>query len=87
MESPHAPDVQGSLPLTGDQADALAAGIARAFPAWRIWQAGGIWYAAGPCPRPGCRCARTLHAPGPGGLYRQLDDAEQRTHARREALL
>jgi hypothetical protein len=65
------------FPMAEDQTDALAADIGRAFPAWRIWRANGIWYATGPCPLPGCFCSRTLHAPDPSGLCRQLDNGER----------
>jgi hypothetical protein len=66
-------DQNGVLAMTEDQTDALAAEIGHAFPVWRIWRANGIWYATGPCPLPGCVCSRTVHAPSPSGLCRQLD--------------
>lgn len=84
-ESPHAPSVEDPPLLSGDQADALATSIGHAFPPWRVWRAGGIWYATGPCPVPGCVCTRTLHAPAPSGLCHQLDEHERRVRTRREA--
>jgi hypothetical protein len=62
-----------TLLLTDDQTDALAEGIGRAFPPWKVWRSHGIWYATGPCPDPSCVCTRTLHAPSPSGLCRQLE--------------
>ncbi|MEU3168951.1 hypothetical protein [Streptosporangium sp. NPDC006930] len=71
------------LLLTVDQAHALAAHIGRAFPPWRVWQVAGIWYGTGPCRIPECVCSRTLHAPDPAGLCRQLDEVEQAGRAQR----
>lgn len=68
-------------PMTEDQKTALAKYIGRAFPVWKIWRAGGIWYATGPCPERGCSCTRTLHAPDPSGLCQQLSGCEQKAAA------
>ncbi|MEU8035725.1 hypothetical protein [Streptosporangium sp. NPDC049078] len=66
-----------SVPLTADEAAALAQVIARAFPPWRIWWAANTWYATGPCRLPECVCSRTLHAPSPSGLCEQLVAVEE----------
>lgn len=72
-------------PLTADEADALARGIARAFPPWRIWQSNaGCWYATSPCRIPDCDCPRTLHSDTPSGLCKQLVAVEADGRAQRE---
>ncbi|MEU4405047.1 hypothetical protein AB0F88_11010 [Streptosporangium sp. NPDC023963] len=63
--------------MTDDQARALLLHISRAFPPWRTWWAAGTWYATGPCRIPECACSRTLHAPGPADLCRQLAEVER----------
>jgi len=65
-------------PLTADEAAALARGIARAFPPWRIWQSdAGCWYATNPCRIPRCDCPRTLDSDTPSGLCKQLVAVEE----------
>lgn len=58
--------------LTEEQSDNLAALIGRAYPGWTIWRWHGVWYATGQCPQTLCGCRRSLAAPSPGCLVREL---------------
>lgn len=82
--APSATVEHSPIRLAEDQADALATDISHAFPPWMIWRANNIWYATGPCPTLNCVCSRTLHAPTPSGLCRQLDESERAAQNRQE---
>ncbi|WP_431903577.1 hypothetical protein [Nonomuraea sp. bgisy101] len=58
--------------LTEQQSANIAALIGRAYPGWMIQRSHGTWWAIGRCPDPTCGCVRTLAAPTPGGLIREL---------------